>query len=102
MPPSGLPRSRSVFCAFCTFIRAHDLAAMNLRRLAPVDRGAPAHLRVAVDSNQKPAGADPLLHDVFELGRGLLLLVHAVSLSYLLRCIGSCARKAASPAGVMR
>jgi hypothetical protein len=47
--------------------------------LAPVDRGAPAHLRVAVDSNQKPAGADPQLHDVFELGRGLLLLVHAVS-----------------------
>jgi len=58
---------------------------MNFRRLAPVDRGAPAHLRVAVDSNQKPAGADPLLHDFFELGgRGtpaedaqLLVLLHS-------------------------
>ena len=37
----------------------HYLAAVDLRRLAPVDRGAPAHLWVAVDSNQKPAGADP-------------------------------------------
>jgi hypothetical protein len=53
---------------------------MNFRRLAPVDRGAPAHLRVAVDSNQKPAGADPQLHDVFEFGRGLPLLIHAVFL----------------------
>ena len=58
----------------------HDLAAVNLRRLAPVDRGAPAHLRVAVDSNQKPAGADPLLHDFFELGGRLPLLMNAVFL----------------------
>jgi hypothetical protein len=54
----------------------HDLAAVDLRRLSPVDRGVPAHLRIAVNSNKKVAGADPQLHDVFELGRGLFLLVH--------------------------
>ena len=30
--------------------------------------------------DQKPAGADPLLHDFFELGGRLPLLIHAVFL----------------------
>jgi hypothetical protein len=58
----------------------HDLAAVDLRRLASIDRGMPSRLGIAVDSNQKPAGADPLLHDFFELGGRLPLLIHAVFL----------------------
>jgi hypothetical protein len=81
---------------------SHDLAAMNLRRLASIDRGVPSRLGIGVNGHLVIAGADPQPHDFFELGCGLLLLIHAVPLSYLLRCIGSCARKAASPAGVMR
>jgi hypothetical protein len=33
----------------------HDLVAMNLRPLPPGDLGVPAHLRIAVNSNQKIA-----------------------------------------------
>jgi hypothetical protein len=55
----------------------HDLAAMDLRRLAPVDHGVPARIRVAVNGHLEIAGADSLLHDFFKLGPGLLLLIHA-------------------------
>jgi hypothetical protein len=55
----------------------HDLAAMDLGRLAPVDHGVPARIRVAVNGHLEIAGADPLLHDFCKLGPGLLLLVHA-------------------------
>jgi hypothetical protein len=55
----------------------HDLAAMDLSRLAPVNRGVPTRVRVAVDGHPEIAGADPLLHDLFKLGHGLLLPIHA-------------------------
>jgi hypothetical protein len=64
---------------FCGDRVGHHLATVHLRRLASVDRGAPAHLWIAVDSHKITAGADPEIHDVFELGRVLLLLVHGVS-----------------------
>jgi hypothetical protein len=54
----------------------HDLVAMDLGRLAPVNRGVATRVRVAVDGHPEIAGADPLLHDLFKLGRCLLLLVH--------------------------
>ena len=47
----------------------HDLAAMDLSRLAPVNRGVPTRVRVAVNGHPEIAGADPLLHDLFKLGR---------------------------------
>src|ERR1700722_5885367 len=56
---------------------SHDLAAMNLRGLAPVDRGVPARLRVAMNGHLEITGADPLLHDLFQFGGGLFLLIHA-------------------------
>jgi hypothetical protein len=55
---------------------SHDLAAMDLRRLAPVDHGVPARIRVAVNGHTEIARADPPLDDLFKLGRCLLLLVH--------------------------
>jgi hypothetical protein len=36
----------------------HDLAAIDLRRLAPVDHGVPARIRVAVNGHLEIAGAD--------------------------------------------
>jgi hypothetical protein len=62
---------------------------MNLRRLAPVDRGAPAAPIRSLMISSSSAAVFVGLSTLFPL-------------SYLLRCIGSCARKAASPAGVMR
>jgi hypothetical protein len=35
-------------------------------RLAPVDHGVPACIRVAVNGHFEIAGADPLLHDFFK------------------------------------
>jgi hypothetical protein len=58
----------------------HDLAAMDLSRLAPMNRGVPARVRVAVNGHFEIAGADPLLYDLFKLGRCLLLLSHLLSL----------------------
>ena len=55
----------------------HDLAAMDFGRLAPVNRGVPTRVRVAVDGHPEIAGADLLLHDLFKLGRRLPLLIHA-------------------------
>ena len=57
----------------------HHLAAMNLRRLASVNRGVPTRLGIGVNCHLEIAGADPLLHDFFELGGRLPLLIHAVS-----------------------
>ena len=54
----------------------HDLAAMDLSRLAPVNRGVPTRVRVAVNGHPEIAGADLLLHDLFKLGRGLVLLIY--------------------------
>jgi hypothetical protein len=45
-------------------------------RLAPKNGGVPAHLRIAMDGHLEIAGADPLLHDFFELYRCFLLLIH--------------------------
>jgi hypothetical protein len=55
----------------------HDLAAVNLRRLASIDRGVPSRLGIGMNCHLEIGGADPLLHDFFEFGRGLLLLIHA-------------------------
>jgi hypothetical protein len=55
----------------------HDLAAMNLGGLAPVNRGVPTRIRAAVNGHPEIAGADSLLHDLFKLGGCLLLLIHA-------------------------
>jgi hypothetical protein len=49
----------------------HDLAAMDLSRLASVNRGVPTRVRVAVNGHPEIAGADPLRD------RRLLLLIHA-------------------------
>jgi hypothetical protein len=55
----------------------HDLAAMDLSRLAPVNRGVPTRFRAAVNGDPEIAGANSLLHDLFKLGDCLLLLIHA-------------------------
>jgi hypothetical protein len=55
----------------------HDLTAMSLGQLVPVDRRMPTRLGIAVDGYPEVAGADPLRHDFFDLGSGLLLLTHA-------------------------
>jgi hypothetical protein len=55
----------------------HDLPPMDLSRLAPVNCGVPARLRIAMGGNLEIAGADPLLNDFFEFGGGLPLLIHA-------------------------
>jgi hypothetical protein len=55
----------------------HDLAAANLRRLAPVYHDVPTRLGIGVDCHLEIGGADPPLHDFSEFGRGLLLLIHA-------------------------
>jgi len=55
----------------------HDLAAMDFSGLAPVNRGVPTCVRVAVNGHQEIASADPLLYDLFKLGGRLLLLIHA-------------------------
>jgi hypothetical protein len=52
------------------------LAAMDLSRLAPINRGVPTRFRVAVNGHPEIAGADPLLDDLFKLGRCLVLLIH--------------------------
>jgi hypothetical protein len=57
----------------------HDLAAVDLRRLAPVYHDVPSGFGIGVNCHLEVAGADPLLHDFFEFGGVLLLLVHAVS-----------------------
>jgi hypothetical protein len=54
----------------------HDLAAMNLSRLAAVNRDVPTRFRVAVNGHPEIASADPLLDDLFKLDRCLLLLFH--------------------------
>jgi hypothetical protein len=54
----------------------HDLVAMDLSRLAPVNRGVPTRFRVAVNGHPEIAGADSLLHDLFKLS-DCLLLIHA-------------------------
>jgi hypothetical protein len=56
---------------------SHDLTPVDLSRLAPVYCGVPANLRIAMNGHLEIAGAYPLLHDLFEFGRGLLLLIHA-------------------------
>jgi len=55
----------------------HDLAAVNLRWLASIDRGVPSHLGIGMNCHLEIARADSLLHDFFEFGRCFLLLVHA-------------------------
>jgi hypothetical protein len=55
----------------------HDLAAMDLSGLAPVNRDVSTRFRVAVNGDPEIAGADSLLHDLFKLGGCLLLLIHA-------------------------
>jgi len=45
----------------------HDLAAMNLRRPTPVNRGVPSRLGIGVNCHLEISGADPLLYDFFEL-----------------------------------
>jgi hypothetical protein len=55
----------------------HYLAAMDFGGLAPVNSGMPTRVRVAVNGHPEIAGADPLLHDLFKLGRPLSLLIHA-------------------------
>lgn len=90
----------------------HHLATVHLGGLAPVNRGMPSCLGIAENGHFKIAGAYSLLQNLFELGRGLRLLIHAGlsrslrgwcdCLAYLLRPIGNCARKALLPAEVMR
>jgi len=55
----------------------HDLTAMNLGQLVLVDRRMPTRLGIAVDGYPEVAAADPLPHDFFDLGSGLLLLRRA-------------------------
>jgi len=55
----------------------HGLAAMDFSGLAPVNRGVPTRVGVAVNGDTEIAGADPLLHDLLKLGGCLLLLIHA-------------------------
>jgi hypothetical protein len=55
----------------------HDLAAMNLGGLAPVNRGVPTRIQAAVNGHPEIAGADSLLHNLFKLSDCLLLLIHA-------------------------
>jgi hypothetical protein len=57
----------------------HDLAAMDFGGLAPVNSGMPIRVRVAVNGHSEIASADPLLHDLFKLGRCLFLLIDAAS-----------------------
>jgi hypothetical protein len=52
---------------------------MDFGGLAPVNSGMPIRVWVAVDGHSKIASADPLLHDLFKLGRCLFLLIHAAS-----------------------
>jgi hypothetical protein len=54
----------------------HDLTPVNLGRLTPIDRSMPTGLWIAMNGHAEIAGADPLLHDFFELGRGFRLLIH--------------------------
>src|SRR5258708_25843358 len=55
----------------------HDLAAMNLGGLAPVNRGVPTRIGAAVNGHPEIAGADSLLHNLFKFSDCLLLLIHA-------------------------
>jgi hypothetical protein len=55
-------------------VSAMPLAAVDLRRLSPVDRDVPSGPGIGVDCHLEIAGADPQLLDVVELGRGLLLI----------------------------
>ena len=58
---------------------------------------------MGIVSDVKSPAPDPQLHDVFGLGRGLLLLIQTFSSELPgFGSIGNCARKAASPARVMR
>jgi hypothetical protein len=52
----------------------HDLAAMNFRRLAHVDRSMPTRLRVAMNGHAKIAGFDRCFTISFRLCRGPLLI----------------------------
>jgi len=54
----------------------HDLAAMNLSRMAPMYHGVPSRLGICMNRNPEITSADTLLHDFFELGRGLFLPIH--------------------------
>jgi hypothetical protein len=54
----------------------HHLATMNLRRLAPIDRCMLTDLGIAMHGYLEIACADPLLHNIFELGSDLFLLIH--------------------------
>jgi hypothetical protein len=56
----------------------HDLAAVGFGRLVPVNRGVPTHVLVGVNGHPEIPCADPLLHDLFKLGRCPLRLIHAV------------------------
>jgi hypothetical protein len=44
-----------------------------------VNSGMPAGFWIAMNGHPEIASADPLLHDLFKLGRCLLLLIHAAS-----------------------
>ena len=55
----------------------HYLTPVNLSRLASVNCGMPTDLGIAVNGHLKVAGAYPLLHNLFEFGRCLLLLDQA-------------------------
>jgi hypothetical protein len=45
----------------------HDLAPVDLSRLTPANCGVPAHLPIGMNGHIEIAGANPLLHDFFEL-----------------------------------
>jgi hypothetical protein len=65
----------------------HDLAPVNLGRLAPVDRCAPTCLRIVMNGYLEIASADPLLHDLFQFSCRLLLLIHVSFLTLkIYRC----------------
>jgi hypothetical protein len=67
---------RVMLAQFDGYRVGRDLAATDLSRLAAANRGVPTRVRVAVDGQPEIARADPLVHDLFKLGRRLLL-VHA-------------------------
>jgi hypothetical protein len=79
---AGRPRRRDLIVQIIMLTKlgsdriGHDLAPVDLSRLAPVNCGVAARLRIAMDGHLEIAGADPLLHDFFELGRCFLLLTH--------------------------
>jgi len=61
----------------------HDLTTMDFGGLPPINSGMPAGLRVAMNGHSKIASADALLHYIFELERGLLL-IHACLRNFFL------------------